>query len=95
MTTNLRFLLSHAQNSHLVAKISLITQQLLQERQGSLTHSLFGGPHFGVMWVPHRSNPKFDPPVTTAYVWCNACPNFVLLAIVVPEILRLKGVVTS
>ena len=73
----------------LVLKIALITQQFLQERL-SLTHS-FDGPHFRVLRASHGSNTKFKPLITTAWVWWTLCPNFVLLATVVPEILTRKG----
>ena len=60
---------NHMLKSHtLVLKISLITQQFLQEMGSSLTHSLILGPLFGVLWVSHGSNPKFDPLITTAYI---------------------------
>ena len=52
-------------------------------------------PVFWVLWVPLGSDPKFDPTGFTAYIGCDACPNFVLLALVVPEIMRLKEVITS
>ena len=45
-----------------------------------LTHT-HSGPHFWVLWVPYGSNPKFDSPLTTAYIWCNSCPNFIILAL--------------
>ena len=77
----------------LLLKESLITQNSnLVRETGSLIWSL---PVFQDLWVPLGSNPKFDPTGFTAYIGCNACPNFVLLALVVPEIMRLKGVVTS
>ena len=50
---------------------------------------------FWVLWCPLGSNPKFKVTGVTAYIRSNACPNFVLIALVVPEIMRLKGVVTS
>ena len=61
----------------------------------SLTHSLLMDPVFWVLWGPLGSNPKFDPTGVTAYIRGNAGPNFVLLPLLVPEIMRLKGVVTS
>ena len=53
------------------------------------------GSHFGVLWVSHGSNPKFKPQASTACIWCNVCPHFVILAFPVPEIMRLKDVMTS
>ena len=64
---------------------------ILAGEAGSLTHSLFNGTHLRVLWGPNGSNPKFDPLITTAYIRCNTCPNFVLLALLVPEILTRKG----
>ena len=65
------------------------------EERLSLTHSLLMDPVFVVLWAPLGSNPKFNPTGDTAYMKPNACPNFDLLAFLVPEIMRLKGVVTS
>ena len=61
-------------------------------KRDRLTHTLsLLDPVFWLLWGPLGSKPKFDPPVTTACIWPNACPNFVPLSTVVPEILRLKG----
>ena len=62
----------------------------------ALTHTLsFNGPPFWGPVGPLGSNPKFNPTGDTAYMKPNACPNFDLLAFLVPEIMRLKGAVTS
>ena len=72
-----------------VLKISLITQQFLQV--GMLAHALsLLDPVFWVLWGPLGSNPKFESTGVTAYTRCYACPNFVPLAVLVPEIMRLK-----
>ena len=76
----------------LLLKESLITQNSNSRKRGRLTYMV---PVFWDLWVPLGSDPKFDPTGFTAYIGCDACPNFVLLALVVPEIMRLKGVVTS
>ena len=76
----------------LLLKESLITQNSNSRKRGRLTYMV---PVFWDLWVPLGSDPKFDPPGFTAYLGCDLCPNFVFLAPVVPEIMRLKGVVTS
>ena len=78
----------------LVPKISLITIHFLKERL-SPTHSLLMDTVFWVQWVPLGSDPKSDLTVATTYIRGNVCPNFVLLALLVPEIMRLKGIMTS
>ena len=83
--------LSHAQNSHLGAKKYSLSHSSACRRDRLIhTHSVLD-PILWVLWGPHGSDPKFDSLETTAYIWQNACPNFVLLSTVVPEILRLKG----
>ena len=47
-----------------------------------------------VFWLPRGSlgsHSTSDPLITTAWVWWTLCPNFVLLATVVPEILTRLG----
>ena len=58
----------------------------------ALTHTLFFMDT--VFWLPRGplgSHSTSDPLITTAYIWCNTCPNFVLLALLVPEILTRLG----
>ena len=69
-----------------------LSHSLSYGERDSLTDTLLMDPVFWVLWVPLGSNPKFDPTGVTAYIRSNACPNFVLIALVVPEIMRLKGV---
>ena len=76
----------------LLLKESLIAQNSNARKRGRLTYMV---PVFWDLWVPLGSNPTLNPTGFTAYIGCDACPNFVLLALVVPEIMRLKGVVTS
>ena len=59
---------SHAQKSHLGAKDIPYHTAILAREGSSLTHSLFNGPHFRVLWGPYGSNPKFDPLITTGYI---------------------------
>ena len=95
MQINICLKLSHAQNSHLGVKKYPLSHSNTCKRDG-LIHTLsMLDPVFWVLWGPLGSKPKFDPTGFTAYIGCDACPNFVLLALVVPEIMRLKGVVTS
>ena len=87
--------LSLAQNSHLGAKKYPLSHSNACKRDG-LNHTLsMLDPVFWVLWGPLGPNPLFDLTGVTAYIRHNACPNFVLLALLVPEIMRLKGVVTS
>ena len=76
----------------LLLKESLITQKGNSRKRGRLTYMVRV---FWDLWVPLGSDPKFDPTGFTAYKGCIVCPNFVLVALVLPEIMRLKGVVTS
>ena len=88
--------LSLAQNSHLGAKKYPLSQSNACKID-RLTHTLsMLDPVFWVLWGPLGSKPKFDPSVTTAYIWPTKMYKItVLLTFLDPEILRLKGVVTS
>ena len=69
---------------------------MLAKETGSFTHSLCWTAFFWVMWGPLGSKPKFDPSVTTVSIWPTKMYKInVLLTFLDPEILRLKGVVTS
>ena len=68
----------------LVLYITLITQQ-------RTSHTLFMDTVFWALRVPLGSHSTSDPLITTAWVWWTLCPNFVLLATVVPEILTRLG----